>query len=168
MEGTSINYPILQSTDNDYYLNRNYLREESRAGSIFMDYRNNIDSLSRNTIIYGHRMKDGSMFAQLKKYLDAEFSRSHAPILLDTLYEGMELEVFAAYRTTTDFYYIETDFSSDEEYLEFIRTIQEKSVINSDVDMNSDDLIVTLSTCDYGFDREEGRLVVHAKVIQST
>lgn len=158
----------MQSADNNYYLNHNYLQEESRAGSIFLDYRNSMDSFSRNTIIYGHRMKDGSMFAQLKKYLDEEFYQSHSTILLDTLYEGMELEVFAAYRTTTDFYYIETDFSSDEEYMDFIGAIKGKSVFNANVDINQNDLIVTLSTCDYGLNREEGRLVVHVKVVRNT
>lgn len=115
----------MQSADNNYYLNHNYLQEESRAGSIFLDYRNSMDSFSRNTIIYGHRM-------------------------------------------TTDFYYIETDFSSDEEYMDFIGAIKGKSVFNANVDINQNDLIVTLSTCDYGLNREEGRLVVHVKVVRNT
>lgn len=167
IEGTAINYPILQTADNDFYLNQNYLKEEARAGSIFLDYRNSIESFGKNTIIYGHRMKDGSMFAGLKKYLDRDFAREHSIILLDTLYESIELEVFAAYRTTTDFYYIDTDFSDDEEYSDFIDAIQEKNSIQTDVVINSDDSIVTLSTCDYGLDSEDGRLVVHAKVIKN-
>lgn len=74
MDDTQINYPIVQAKDNDYYLFRNYKGEDMRAGSIFMDYRNDVKSQNRNTILYGHRMKDGSMFGSLKKMLDEESS----------------------------------------------------------------------------------------------
>lgn len=67
MDDTQINYPIVQAKDNDYYLFRNYKGEDMRAGSIFMDHRNDVKSQNRNTILYGHRMKDGSMFGSLKK-----------------------------------------------------------------------------------------------------
>ncbi|MGM9929023.1 MAG: class B sortase [Bacillus sp. (in: firmicutes)] len=164
IQGTIINYPILQSTDNDYYLQHNYLKETARAGSIYLDYRNDIKNFSRNMVIYGHRMKDGSMFGQLKKYLDEDFYKEHPTILYDTLYESYELEVFAAYKTTTDFYYIQTDFSNDEAFLQLVEKIQERSVIPSDIEVTATDQIVTLSTCDYGLDREDGRLVVHAIV----
>ncbi|EGP9899719.1 class B sortase, partial [Listeria monocytogenes] len=74
---TEIDYPILQSTDNDYYLHHNYKNEKARAGSIFKDYRNTNEFLDKNTIIYGHNMKDGSMFADLRKYLDKDFLAAH-------------------------------------------------------------------------------------------
>lgn len=73
MDDTQINYPIVQAKDNDYYLFRNYKGEDMRAGSIFMDHRNDVKSQNRNTILYGHRMKDGSMFGSLKKMLDEDF-----------------------------------------------------------------------------------------------
>lgn len=164
IEDTTINYPVLHATDNDYYLNRNYLKEEARAGSIYLDFRNDSKTFSRNNVIYGHRMKDGSMFGQLKKYLNQDFFNEHPTILYDTLYESYELEIFSAYKTTTDFYYIQTDFSSDEEFMSLVDEFQDKSVIQSDVEITENDQIITLSTCDYGLDREEGRLVVHAKV----
>ena len=166
VEETNINYPILQADNNDYYLNRNYLKEESRAGSIFLDYRNDIEESNKNSVIYGHRMKDGSMFGQLKKYLDEDFFHNHSTILYDTLYESYELEVFSAYKTTTDFYYIQTDFSDEEEYGAFLDTLQEKSFHNYTGTIEVEDTIVTLSTCDYGLDRDTGRLVVHAKLIK--
>lgn len=165
IEGTNINYPILQAEDNEYYLERNYLKEEARAGSIYLDYRNNIEEFSRNNIIYGHRMKDGSMFGQLKKFLDEDFFKNYSKILYDTLYESYELEVFAVYKTTTDFDYIQTDFTSDEEYGQFLNLLKDKSVYKSSSPVGIEDTIITLSTCDYGVDRDEGRLVVHAKLI---
>lgn len=167
VDDTAIDYPILQTRDNDYYLTRNYLREETRAGSIFMDYRNNIsDEEDLNTVIYGHRMKDGTMFAGLKKYLDSSFFNKHPVIYYDTLYQGYDLEVFSVYQTKTDFYYIDTDFSSDKEYGDFIHSLKEKSVHETDVQITGNDRIVTLSTCDYSLDRTEGRLVVHAKLVE--
>ncbi|MGE7933687.1 class B sortase [Viridibacillus arvi] len=164
VEGTIINYPILQSKDNAYYLHHNYLKEEERAGSIYLDYRNDIREFSKNNVIYGHRMKDGSMFGQLKKYLNQNFYNKHSIILFDTLYGSYELEIFAAYKTTTDFYYIQTDFSSDEDFLSLIDEIQNKSDIQSDVEITANDQIITLSTCDDGLDGDNGRMVVHAKL----
>ncbi|MED1560896.1 class B sortase [Alkalihalobacillus alcalophilus] len=164
---TKIDYPVLQAEDNDYYLFRNYLLEETRAGSIFMDYRNQVDANveDKHTILYGHRMKDGTMFAALKNYLEQEFYESNQVFAYDTLYESYEVEVFAAYVTTTDFYYIETDFRDEEHYQEFLNEIQARSVIEPSIDIEAGDQIITLSTCDYQLDRHEGRLVVHGKLI---
>lgn len=131
-----------------------------------MDYRNDVKSQNRNTILYGHRMKDGSMFGSLKKMLDEEFFMSHRKLYYDTLFEGYDLEVFSVYTTTTDFYYIETDFSSDTEYTSFLEKIQEKSLYKTDTKLTASDQIVTLSTCDYALDPEAGRLVVHAKLVK--
>ena len=165
VEGTIINYPILQATDNEYYLDRNYKKEESRAGSIFMDYRNDVEKENRNTIVYGHRMKDNTMFNSLTNYLDEDFFKNHKTINYDTMYGSYDAEVFAVYYTTTDFDYIQTDFASDEEYAAFLNEVEQKSEIQADFDVNADDEIVTLSTCDYTLDPDEGRLVVHAKIV---
>lgn len=165
IDDTKINYPILQADDNDYYLNRNYKEEDSRAGSIFMDYRNNVETGNRNTIVYGHRMRDGSMFNSLTKYTDEEFYKEHKKVYYDTMYGSYDAEIFAAYYTTTDFDYIQTDFDSNEEYSLFLNEVLGKSQIETDVDINADDEIVTLSTCDYTLDPDKGRLVVHAKIV---
>src|SRR5690625_2000525 len=158
VEDTIINYPILQTIDNEYYLNRNYKKEESRAGSIFMDYRNNVEEENRNTIVYGHRMKDNTMFNSLTNYLDEDFFKNHKTINYDTMYGSYDAEVFAVYYTTTDFDYIQTDFASDEDYAAFLNEVEQKSEIQADFDVNADDEIVTLSTCDYTLDPDEGRL----------
>src|SRR5690625_4667255 len=165
VEGTIINYPILQTKDNDYYLNRNYKGEDSPAGSIFMDYRNDVEQDNRNTIVYGHRMKDDTMFNSLTNYLDEDFYEEHKTVYYDTTNGSYDAEVFAAYYTTTEFDYIQTEFESDEEYASFLDEVFEKSEIDTDINVTADDEIVTLSTCDYTLDPDEGRLVVHAKVV---
>ncbi|HDR4872685.1 TPA: class B sortase [Bacillus cereus] len=166
MDDTQINYPIVQAKDNDYYLFRNYKGEDMRAGSIFMDHRNDVKSQNRNTILYGHRMKDGSMFGSLKKMLDEDFFMSHRKLYYDTLFEGYDVEVFSVYTTTTDFYYIETDFENDAVYTSFLKEVQEKSLYKTDTELTANDEIVTLSTCDYALDPEAGRLVIHAKLVK--
>ncbi|WP_026672662.1 class B sortase [Alkalihalobacterium bogoriense] len=164
VDGTVIDYPIVRAVDNEYYLNRSFKHEETRAGSIFMDYRNNVEMNNRNIILYGHRMRDGSMFTQLNQYLEEDFFYSHPIFYFDTLYKGYDVEVFSAYLTTTDFYYIETDFQSDADYQTFIERLKEKSLFESDVTIEETDQIITLSTCDYTLDRDTGRLVVHGKL----
>lgn len=166
IDDTPINYPILQSDNNNDYLQLNYNEEQSIAGSIFMDYRNDITSPSPNTIIYGHRMKDGSMFNSLKKFLDKDFFDQHKTIKFDTLYGSYDAEVFAVYNTTTDFDYIQTDFNSDEEYQQLLSDIEGKSKHHTGTEINADDQIITLSTCDYLLDPDKGRLVVHAKIVK--
>ena len=166
VEGTKIDYPILQGADNLAYLRKNYYKEYSPAGSIFLDFRNDVDDLDNNTVIYGHRMKDGSMFEPIVNYEDEDFLKNNPVIELETLHGSYEAEVFAAYETTTDFNYIQTEFSSAGEFGSFLSEINKKSVIESDVDVNEGDKIITLSTCDYNLDPIAGRFAVHAKLIE--
>lgn len=166
IDGTKIDYPILQAEDNVTYLNRNYYLDDSRAGSIFLDYRNDVNTLDLNTIIYGHRMKDGSMFQHLAKYMDEDFFDEHRTVELETLYDSYEAEIFSVYNTTTDFDYIQTDFASEEEYANLLTDIKEKSFFDTSIEVDKDDQIITLSTCDYTLDPDEGRFVVHAKLVE--
>lgn len=166
VDGTQIDYPILQGEDNDAYLTTNFEGRESRAGSIFLDYRNDILSNDLNTVIYGHRMKDGSMFQHLNKYLDEDFFFEHRTFEYDTLFKSYEAEIFAVYPTLTDFNYIETRFDTGEDYRHLIDEIKERSKFMANVDIAEDDQIITLSTCDYMLDEDHGRLVVHAKLTE--
>lgn len=166
IEGTQIDYPVLKADNNVDYLTRNFHKEKNIAGSIFMDFRNDVESPSLNTIIYGHRMKDGSMFEQLTKYQDEEFYKNHQTFEYDTLYDSYEAEIFAVYITTTEFDYIQTDFESDEEYEQLLARMQEESMYQTDVEVTADDHILTLSTCDYELDPNDGRLVVQAKLVK--
>jgi len=166
IDGTQIDYPILQSSNNEYYLTNNYNQGDSRAGSIFLDYRNDVSSSDLNTVVYGHRMKDGSMFQHLTKFLDKDFFEAHRTFEFDTLYDSYEAEIFAVYNTLTDFDYIKTDFANELEYAQFLADIKETSEFETDVELSTDDRIITLSTCDYELDQDEGRLVVQAKLVK--
>nr|WP_312875616.1 class B sortase [Paenibacillus planticolens] len=161
---TQINYPVVQASDNDYYLGRNFEREPVAAGSLFMDFRNHASVHERNIIIYGHRMKDGSMFGNLKKYLDPAFFQSHRTFLYESLHQSYRVDIFAVYYTTTEFNYIQTDFADDAAYASFLHTIQNRSLYETDGELTASDSILTLSTCDYTLDSTEGRLVIHGKL----
>lgn len=162
---TEIDYPILQSTDNDYYLHHNYKNEKARAGSIFKDYRNTNEFLDKNTIIYGHNMKDGSMFADLRKYLDKDFFKAHPTFSYESGLANYKVEIFSVYETTTDFYYIETDFPGKQDFADYLEKVQQQSIYKSNVKVSSKDRIITLSTCDTEKDYEKGRMVIQGKLV---
>ena len=166
IEGCDIAYLVTQTTDNKTYLSVGYDRQESRGGAIFLDYRCDIeaDPLCGHYILYGHNMKNGSMFHNLMEYKDADFFSANRIFRFDTLYEDYEWEIFSAYVTDTDFYYIQTDFRNDEEWLAFLHTIQQKSKFGTDVQLTADDVVLTLSTCTYEFD--DARFVIHARLIK--
>lgn len=164
IEGMKVDYPILQTDNNEFYLRHNYKGTESRAGSIFLDYRNDANLTDRHSIIYGHVLRNGSMFGQLANYAEVEFAQRHQFIEIELAGKKINLQVFAAYETTTDFYYIETDFT-DTSFADFIDTIQDKSQIDLQVNVTEQDQLITLSTCTTSVSDAE-RFVVHAKVIE--
>lgn len=168
IKNTRINYPVVQSNDNDYYLQHNVEKKKSGRGSIFIDYRNKslgeFIGKEKNIILYGHNMKDGSMFGDLEKYKDEAFFKENYVIIFDILSKSYKWKVFAAYVTDTDFNYINTDFQSDDEFNDFIKTIRKRSWYINDTTVNSKDIILTLSTCSYDF--EDARFVVHFKLIK--
>lgn len=164
IDGTQIDYPILQSNNNIDYLTKDYNNRETRAGSIFLDFRNEITTENKNTVVYGHRMKDGSMFQHLTKFLNEDFFKNHQTFEYDTLYDSYEAEIFSVYNTLTDFNYIQTDFADETKFADLLDNMKSKSKYQTTVDVNYDDDIITLSTCDYVLDENEGRLVVHAKL----
>ena len=129
-----------------------------------MDYRNKRDGSDKNIIIYGHHMKDGSMFKTLMNYKEEGFYGQHPFIEYDSIKESTKWEIFSMYITDTKFDYIRTDFDSDEEYESFLKEIQSRSLYDTGVQVRKEDKILTLSTCTYEFD--DARFTVHAKLIQ--
>jgi sortase B len=164
MNGTEIDYPILQADNNMDYLQHDFYKNYNILGSIFMDFRNDITDLGKNTIIYGHRTKNGTMFEGLTNFEDEAFYEEHKTFTFDTLYESYEAEIFAVYNTTTDFNYIKTDFQNEQDYANLLNDIDEHALFETGVEVNEDDHILTLSTCDYELDEHTGRFVVHAKL----
>lgn len=165
VEGTNINYPIVQHTNNEYYLNHTFNHSKNKAGWVFLDYRNDAKELGKNTIIYAHARKDGTMFGTLKNVLESEWQQNikNHIIKLSTLNENSLWQVCSVYQipTTTD--YIQTDFLDDNEYLKFLRVIKERSIYDFQKELKQDDKILTLSSCI----SKDIRVVLHAKLIKS-
>ncbi|RCW43518.1 class B sortase [Paenibacillus prosopidis] len=160
-----IDYPVMQADDNEYYLKRDFKKKSSFAGSIFMDYINN-PQMDMNIVIYGHAMNDHSMFGNLMNYYArADKYTKHTKIFLNLMNTQFEYEVFSTYAANRDYNYRQTNFSSDDEYLDFLQRIRDKSIYNYNVELTSDDKLITLSTCNNEFG-DEYRSVIHAKLIK--
>ncbi|RED66375.1 class B sortase [Cohnella lupini] len=165
IDDTVIDYPVLQGDDNEYYLNKDLDRKDNVNGSIFMDYRNRIDAQEKHLILYGHNMKNKSMFMALLNYESRWFFQNHSIIAFDTLYDSRKLQVFSAYFTDASDDYIRTDFKTDSDYKDFLVSLREKSLHKTDISVDENDTILTLSTCSNTND--EARFVVHAKLMDS-
>ena len=165
LQGTNINYPIVQTTDNSYYLSHSYNKENNTAGWVFMDYRNNATNLNNNTIIYAHSRNDGSMFGSLKTVLTKEWlnNKQYHTVYFSTPYENTLWQVFSVYTTPSESYYITPTFKNKEDYTKFLITLKKRSIYNFPAELNVNDKILTLSTCrdNYG-----NRIVLHAKLIK--
>lgn len=159
--GTEIDYPVVQAEDNEFYLDRNLKKESSSRGSIFMDYRNSNDVKDYNTVIYGHHMKDGSMFAGLSSYKNRSFYADHAFIEYDSLKQPIRWQIFSVYIAEPSDDFLQVSFSNDVEYTQYLDKIINRSIYETGVKVTKDDRILTLVTCSYEF--KNARLVVHAK-----
>lgn len=165
--GTSIDSAVYQSTDNDRYLRNDKDNIQTRWGENFIDYRCNLDNITnpmQNYVIYGHNTEIDTRFTPLLEYKDKTFFDDHQIIELATLNGYYRFQVFAAYQTTTDFYYIDTNFKDAKDFESFVNSLKEKSAYDNNVEVTSEDTILTLSTCDYSI--ENGRFVVHAKLLK--
>lgn len=169
VEGTKIDYPVmLTKSDADYYLMRNFNRQNDINGTLFMDARTNLEQRSTNIIIYGHNMKSGEMFGSLKSYLNEDYWLGHRQISFDTIYEKGTYEIFAVclaqvqYRNEEGFrYYDFIQADSEEEFQEYLDNIEQLSVfMGTDMPVFGDELL-TLSTCNNYAD--DGRLFLVAK-----
>lgn len=150
-ENTPINYPIVQSDDNDYYLRRMLDGTYNINGTIFMDSRNNPNLTDRNTIIYGHNIKNGAMFGTLKKYMDQDYYDKHPVIYYLRPDQSYEIQLVAGYVTEawSDTYNIPQTL---EEQKKLSEDMTSQSVFKSNISFGEGDKIITLSTCAYDFD----------------
>lgn len=165
VKGTNINYPIVQTTNNDYYLNHAFDKTENKAGWVFMDYRNNAVELNQNTIIYAHSRYNGTMFGSLKNILNSSWytNKENHIIRLSTPTENTMWQVFSVYTIAKESYYITPSFSTTESYQEFLNTIKGRSEVDFSGTVNTNDKVLTLSTCKDNFGN---RIVMHAKLIK--
>ena len=162
LENSSINYPVVKGSNNDFYLRHSLDKSYNTAGWIFADYRCNPDFSSKNTTIYGHNRKDTSMFATLKNVINEDWYSNSKYLTIATPEGNRIYEVFSTYKIKAETYYSTPNFSTEEEYIDFLNTLKSRSVHDFGVSLNSMDNIVTLSTC---ANNNTYRVVLHAKLL---
>lgn len=150
-KGTEIDYPVVLGTDNDYYLRHLFTGERNKLGSIFMDYRNDGDFSDRNTILYGHNMKDGSMFSSLTKYKDQSYYDSFPAMVLYTPGGDFKIELFSGIIVDGNKESIRFSFKDNQDFQNYIDSLKKTSSFKSNTAVTTDDRIITLCTCSYEF-----------------
>lgn len=163
VNGTNINYPFVQYKDNKYYLTHSFNKTYNKAGWVFLDYRNNSTS-NRNTIIYAHGRTDKTMFGSLKNILSSGWldDSNNYVIKISTPKENTLWQVFSVYHIVTTSDYLQTEFLSNDNFLEFVNMLKKRSAYDFDTTVSKNDNILTLSTC---YNSKE-KLVLHAKLIK--
>ena len=169
IDGTRINYPVMQTLNNpDFYLKRDFYKNYSGHGCLYVREQCDVDAPSDNVTIYGHNMKDGSMFADLLNYRNKSYWESHRYIFFDTLTEQRTYEIFAIFKTTASkgkgfAYHQFVDADNEAEYNEFIEDCLKLSLYNTEIVPVCGEKLITLSTCEYT--QSNGRFVVVARRI---
>ncbi len=167
-----VDVQVVQSEENGEYLKKDFYGNYSRYGCPYMDYRNDPKYLGQNTIIYGHHMSDGLVFADLTKYKTIEGFQESPIIQFDTLYRSYTFKVYAVIITNSQadddngyiFNYTVTDFGSEENFMEYIAAVDERKLYTTGVDIQPDDKLITLQTCTYEF--SDARLVVIGRMVR--
>ena len=164
VNGTSIEYPVVKTTNNDFYMTHSFDKSYNSAGWVFMDYENRFDGTDNNMVIYAHNRKDGTLFGTLKNILTEEWQNNEENFIIPFIMENekAEYQVFSVYKVESEDYYITTNFGTDNEFQKYIDTIKSRSIKDFNVDVSTEDHILTLSTC---ADNNKYRVVLHAKKI---
>ena len=162
--GTNVNYPFVQTTDNNYYLKHQFDKKYNTAGWVFMDYRNNKSDFDKNTIIYAHGRLNKTMFGSLRNVVKKEWynNPNNYIVKMSTETENTLWQVFSTYQIKTASDYLQTDFDNDTEYLAFLNMLKDRSINDYKVELFATDTIITLSTCHNDTDK----IVLHAKLIK--
>lgn len=165
VDNSNINYPVVQTTNNEYYLWHSFDKEYTDAGWIFMDYRNNSKNFGRNTIIYGHSRIDRSLFGTLRNATKEEWfnNKNNHIIKFSTPYENTMWMVFSSYTIEAEGYYLKTDFEDDSDYLKWLYDMKKRSKFDYGTGVNANDKVLTLSSC---YTADGIRVAVHAKLIK--
>lgn len=164
VNNTKIEYPVVKTKNNDYYLTHSFDKSENSAGWIFADYKNKFDGKDKNIVVYGHNRRDGSMFGSLKNILSSKWynNEENQNVIFNINGQNYTYKVFSVYQIEKEDYYIKTNFNSNNEYEKFLNTIKKRSVKDFKEDVSKDDTILTLSTC---ANNNMYRVVLHAKRI---
>lgn len=177
IDGTKVDYPVVQADNNSYYLNHNFEKEYEGRGSIYMDKDCSAETLDTNTVLYGHNWLDTTMFSQLVKYSDFDFYKEHPVIEFNTRFEMHKWKIFAVFITTASasedngyvFNYI-YPYMGGVNYEGYMQELQKRSLYDTGVDVNEDDKLLTLSTCTREVDtddhRADCRIVIVARMVR--
>ena len=165
----SFKFPIAQTTDNDFYLSHDYYRNYDKYGSIYADYRVDLDD-SRKILLFGHNSSYiDTPFGNLENYYDKNYYDEHKYIYITTSNSVYKYEIFSVYVETSDFTYMNINFSNDEEWYSHITKLQSKSLYNIDVTLNKSDNILIMQTCSNNPNYKEKKkylLVISRKVFE--
>lgn len=160
IENTNINYPVVQSSDNDYYLKHNFRKESNISGTVFVESANDIDN-DKNIILYGHNMRNGTMFNNITNYKEESFFNEDNKISIimnNTLYE---YEVFSVYVKNVSEVNLAIGFANEDEFINYAYNEADESLYKKDVDFSAEDNLITLVTCSYEF--TDARTIVVAR-----
>ena len=163
VNNTNVDYPVVLAEDNVYYLQHNLYKEYDQNGWIYMDFRNSVTDLSDNTIIYGHNMYySGVMFGTLHRVLNSSWQADPNNLIIsfNTMYETMNWQIFSIYTIPKTSDYLRVVFSDEQDKMNYINMVKNRSKTNFNVEVGSEDKILTLSTCT----GDNARLVIHAKL----
>ena len=167
---TNISYPIVQGSDNSYYLDHTFAKEPNYAGAVFIDYRSNPDFSDSNTFIYGHNVKHETMFSQLEKFMDKDFFEAHKYVYIFTPEQNYKTEIISFHSTYDGSPYYLFSIMDVNKWKEYIKLITDPNInghVRSDVSMGESDRIVTLSTCSFEINDEpsDRRYLMHLKLV---
>ena len=165
INNTDINHPIVQTKNNDYYMTHNFKKEYNSAGWIFADYRNNFNTNDdKNTIIYGHNRKDGSMFSSLNNILDKNWHTdpTNQIITLYTANKKLQYRIFAVYTINAEEFENLTEFKTEKEYQNYINNSIQHSIYNFNTKVSTEDKIITIYTC---ANNNIDRIILQGKLI---
>lgn len=173
IEGTNIDYPVLQTTDNSFYLTHNYKKEDSKAGSLFLDTNFDLEKPSTNYLIYGHRNTNGLMFEDLVNYKKEDYYKTHPTIKFTTLKEDCKYEIISVFLSRVYYkseknvfrYYYFVNAENEQEYNDYIANCKKVSLYDTGKSATYGEQLLTLSTCEYS--QEDGRLAIVARKIQN-
>ena len=167
IDGTQVNYPIVQGNDNSYYLNHSYDKKWNSLGSVFMDYQSSKDFSDLNTFIYGHHSKNGSMFGELYKYMNYDFYNEHPSFEIYTPNGNYIVEIFSVYLDDANSDSYNQKFSSLENYVSYINLIKDKSNYKTNIEVSMNDKIITLYSCSHEANSSKSdRYYIHGKLVK--
>ena len=162
-EATNVDYPVLQTDNNDFYMDHLYNKEANSSGSIFADYRNQSDFSDRNTVLYGHHMGNGTMFGSIEHYASQDFYDATPTMKLYTPEGDYLIELICGTHESGDEQFVEFNFKSEEDFMKYVDSFRARSTFKSDVQVQPGDKLISLCTCAYVFDNARymlmGRLV---------